>query len=45
MRIFCTVGFKLSAKKAVERYFGPPKAKKMVHEWRRQKKNIKLVEE
>lgn len=40
MRIFCTVGFKLSAKRTVERNFGPPEAKKMVHEWRRQKKKI-----
>jgi len=40
MRILCTVGFKLSAKRAVERHFGPSQAKKMVHEWRRQNKKL-----
>jgi len=44
MRIFCTVGFKLSAKRAVERHFDPLQAKKMVREWRRQKKKLQNLE-
>jgi len=40
MKIFCTVGLKLSAKRTVERHFGPPQAKKVVHEWRRHKKKL-----
>jgi len=40
MRIFCTVGFKLSAKREVERHFGPPQAKKVVHECGEDKRKI-----
>jgi hypothetical protein len=32
MRILNTVGFKLIGNRAAERHFGPPQAKKMVHE-------------
>jgi hypothetical protein len=40
MRISCTVCSKLSANRAVERHFVSPQAKKMVCEWRRQKKKL-----